>query len=85
MVRKAIDIEVGDDRTMSASSDTAAAERREVRRMRQLSEIVTLIESGAIAKAVDLTHLHLAEFPDDASIVEPRSETRAPTGATDGQ
>ena len=84
MVRKAIDIEVGDDRTMNASSDTAA-ERREARRMRQLSEIVTLIESDAIAKAADLARLHLAEFPDDASIVEPRSEPWAPTGATDGQ
>ena len=56
---------------MNASFDTGASERRAVRRSQQLSEIVALIERGEAAKAADLTRMHLAEFPDDGSIVEP--------------
>ena len=56
---------------MNDSPLTGAAERRVVRRVHQLAEIVALIEHGEVAKAADLTRLHLADFPSDTSIVEP--------------
>lgn len=41
-----------------------------MRRVHQLAEIVALVEAGDSTRAVDLASLHVAEFPDDAAILD---------------
>jgi hypothetical protein len=46
-------------------------DRTAVRRRRQVSEIVELMAAGRHERASGLALVHLAEFPEDADLLEP--------------